>query len=173
MREKFKNLGVTIVELLIVVVMMSIITLGISTFFHQGLNFVRLIQAKIEVQRDARTILSMITRKLREAKSSTVVISRLDASNPPYSKISFTTIEDEEITYYQDGTRLMFQLKKGSTSFTPKKLTENLRYVHFVYQRTDNSKILHISVCLEKIPYPYVAGAKALQVSIEQVRIMN
>lgn len=170
---KNKTAGWTLVELLIVVTIMSIIMVGISTFFNRALYFVRLIQAKTDVQRDARMILSKINRELRQAKASSVVIDRLNSDMPPYSRIRFETIKGSTMCYYQDGTTLLFQESRGDFTFTPRKLTENLRYIAFVYQRTDNNKVIHISICLEKVPYLYVPGTKALQVAVEEVRIMN
>lgn len=167
-----KTKGWTLVELLLTIVIFSIITLGTSTFMTQGIRNLRLVIAKIDIQREARLSLSIMNKELRQAIKSTVVVSRHNSSQPPYSKIVFETVKGTTVTYYQDGTNLYQEIYDGNKHFVTV-LSKNLRYVHFVYPRTDDDGIIQVSACFEKIPYPYVVGAKALQVSIEKVRIMN
>lgn len=169
---KNKVQGWTLVELLLTIVIFSIITLGTSTFMTQGIRHMRLIIAKIDIQREARVSLSIMNKELRQAIASSIEISSKDASQPPYSKIKFETVKRTTVTYYQDGTRLYQEIFSGEKHFVTK-LSENIRYVHFVYPNTADDGIIQVSACFEKIPFPYVVGARALQVSIEKVRIMN
>jgi prepilin-type N-terminal cleavage/methylation domain-containing protein len=169
---KNKNSGWTLVELLLTIMIFSIITLGTSTFMTQGIRNMRLVIARIDIQREARISLSIMNKELRQAVQDTIVISRQNALQPPYSKITFETIKGSTVSYYQDGIVLYQEVWNGNKHFVAK-LSENLRFVHFVYPRTDDSGIIQVSACFEKIPFPYVTGAKALQVSIEKVRIMN
>ena len=132
----------------------------------------RLIIAKIDIQREARVSLSIMNKELRQAVKSSITISRNNSSQPPYSKVTFETIKGSTVSYYQQGTVLYQEIYDGNKHFVSK-LSENLRFVHFIYPRTDDDGIMQVSACFEKIPFPYVVGAKALQVSIEKVRIMN
>lgn len=167
-----KNKGWTLVELLLTVIIFSIITLGTSTFMTQGIRNMRLVIAKIDIQREARISLSIMSKELRQAVKDTIVISRYNSSQPPYSKVTFETIKGSTISYYQNGIILYQEIYDGDKHFVTK-LSKNLRFVHFIYPRTDDEGIMQVSACFEKIPFPYVVGAKALQVSIEKVRIMN
>jgi len=169
---KNKTQGWTLVELLLTIMIFSIITLGTSTFMTQGIRNMRLVIAKIDIQREARVSLSIMNKELRQAVQDTIVISRQNTSQPPYSKVTFVTIKGSTISYYQDGITLYQEIYDGNKHFVSK-LSENVRFVHFIYPRTDDDGILQVSACFEKIPFPYVVGAKALQVSIEKVRIMN
>lgn len=98
--------GWTLTEMLLTVVIFSIITLGIGTFLTQGIRHIRMIIAKTDIQREARTALSMINKELRQGVADTVEISRHNSSTPPYSKIKFSTIKGTTVYYYQDGVKL-------------------------------------------------------------------
>jgi prepilin-type N-terminal cleavage/methylation domain-containing protein len=165
--------GLTLAELMIAVTITSIIVVGVSTFFSRGIDFFRITEAKVSIQRDARQGLGMMNKYLRQAKANTILISRLNNNQPPYSLIYFETIKGEKIVYYQDTTKL-YQVVSKSTSVVHKDLlSDNLQTISFAYPKTDDDSIIHISICLVKIPHPYIKGAKALQLSVEKVRIMN
>ena len=67
---------------------------------------------------------------------------------------------------YQEGKHLYY-MKNGSTGT----LAENLRFVAFTYPRTDNSGIISVSMTFEEDTF--AGHTKALQLSIEKVRVMN
>ena len=50
-------------------------------------------------------------------------------------------------------------------------ITGNLRYIAFTYPRSDDPTIISVAVTMEKATYE--GGTKALELSIEKVRIMN
>ncbi|MBU2568314.1 MAG: prepilin-type N-terminal cleavage/methylation domain-containing protein [Elusimicrobia bacterium] len=168
-----KNSGLTLTELVMAVAIFSLIILGVQTFFSQGITQIRLIIAKIDIQREARANLSLMNKELRQAVASSIVISRENANQPPYSKIMFETIKGTTVYYYQEGVKLYQDVYTDNSAIRRKFLAENLRFVHFVFPKSDDDSILQVSACFEKIPYPYVTGIRALQVSIEKVRIMN
>jgi type II secretory pathway component PulJ len=128
-------------------------------------RFSRLSQARLETQRSARESLSIINRTIRQAQKSTISISQ-ETNQPPYSSISFSTVDGRTMKYYQSGLNL-FQVQNGST----RTLEQNLKYIAFTYPRTDDSSILSVSVTFEKSTYE--GASKALQMAIEKVRIMN
>jgi len=176
MMKKINEKGVTLVELMLVVVILGVLLSVGSNLFVTGWKFVRLSQARTEIQRDARACLNLIHRNLREAKYTSVTVYKstttAGVNNPPCSLIYFTNVDNDVISYYQDGNKL-YQKVKRSGLFTEEitRLAENLRYIYFAYPHTDNEKIISVSICFEKATY--AGGAKALQLSVEQVRIMN
>lgn len=136
----------------------------------------RLSQAKIEIQRDVRTCLDLIHRNLRQAKYTSVTIYKstttAGVTNPPCSLIYFQNVDDDEISYYQDENKLYQKIKRsGQTSYVTNQLAENLRYIYFAYPQSDERSIVSISICFEKATY--AGGAKALQLSVEKIRLMN
>jgi Tfp pilus assembly protein PilE len=165
---KYNTRGTTLAELMITVVILSVIMLGIQEFFGSGLRFFRSNQIKAEIQRNARTSISLMNRKLREAKSSTITIDRVNSSQPPCSRVTFSTIDSESLSFYQSGTKLYIaDLLRGST----KEMAQDLRVLLFAYPMLYDDKILSISLCFEK-----GTGSleqKALQMSVEKIRLMN
>jgi len=164
-----KNIsGLTLVEVMVVVIILGLIMTGVNYFLSSGLKFLRINQAKMEIQRDARRNLNLINKKLREAKKSTVVVDRYDTSQPPWSQIQFTTIESEQYKFYQKGTKLyMSDVARNSNQI----IAENLRHITFCYPNLPNNEIISISLCFEM--WTRTPNARSLQLSVEKVRIMN
>lgn len=127
-------------------------------------NYYYLHNAKIEIQRDARAGLDSINRFLRQASASTVIIDQA-TNQPPYSRISFTTASGQKMQYYQSGTKL-YQVGLSTMA-----ISQDLRYIAFTYPRSDDPTIISVAMTMEKSTYR--GGSKALELSIEKVRIMN
>ncbi|HCJ66732.1 MAG TPA: hypothetical protein DHV62_05245 [Elusimicrobia bacterium] len=168
--------GVTLIELMFVVIILGILfTVGANVLIS-GWRFMFLSQARWEIQRDVRTNLDLVHRNLREAEYTSVTIYKstdtAGVTNPPCSKISFTNVDDDEISYYQDGDKLYQKIKRsGETTYATTKLAENLRYIYFAYPKSDERSIISLSICFEKETFG--GGAKALQLSVEKIRLMN
>lgn len=158
--------GFSVPELLVTMTIISFVAIVTVQFFTSGMKWYNLTMAKMTIQRDARTTLDILNRNLRQAVSSTVVIDEFDANQPPYSQIQFDTIRGRSYTFYQKGNKLYL-----SFDGTTKILTDTLRYIAFSYPRTDDLTILSTSLTLEKASYS--GQTKALQLSIEKVRMMN
>ncbi|OGS22769.1 MAG: hypothetical protein A2252_10615 [Elusimicrobia bacterium RIFOXYA2_FULL_39_19] len=166
--KKSRIIGLTLIELMVVTMIIGIIMLGVQTFFGNGLRFFKIQQSKMETQRDARRCLSLLNRKLRESKSTTIIVSRIDSTQPPCSSIYFQTVKDEQFRFFQSGTKLyMADLNRGATQ----QIAENLRHITYCYPMLSNDKIISISICFEK--YSKSPDVKSLQLSVEKVRIMN
>jgi len=160
-----KNKGYTLVELMIVVAILGVIaTLGPNIFINIT-RFERLNSAQRETQRGARESLAQINRNIRQANSSTIVVSN-EPDQPPYSSVSFSLADGRSLKYYQSG-KTLYVASQGSTTT----LCGNLRHIAFSFPRSDDLKIMSISVTFEKDTYE--GGSKALQMAIEKVRIMN
>lgn len=157
--------GYTLVELMITIGILGIVfTLG-PTIMRNITKFSRINSARIETQRNAREALSHINKSLRQATAFSINISQ-ESGQPPMSRISFLTVDGRNMKYYQDGTELKFVQDTSTTT-----LGKYLRYISFSYPRTDDPTILSVSVTFEKATFE--GQAKALQMAIEKVRIMN
>ncbi|MBI4054712.1 MAG: prepilin-type N-terminal cleavage/methylation domain-containing protein [Elusimicrobia bacterium] len=156
--------GYTLTELMLVVAILGVLAMIGPRIYIGVTRFFRLTQARVEIQREARGALDLINRNLRQARASMVVIDQI-SGQPPYSRIEFTQAGGKTMKFYQQ-EKSLYLVDVGTRA-----LTENLRYIAFTYPRTDDDQIVSVSVTLEKETYE--GGAKALQLSVEKVRIMN
>jgi len=127
-------------------------------------RFYYLHTAKIEIQRDARDCLDTINRFLRQASATSVVIDQV-AGQPPYSRIAFSLPSGGNMEFYQKGTYL-YQV--GSSTNT---ISGNVEFIAFTYPRTDDPTIISVALTMEKSTFE--GRLKALELSIEKVRVMN
>ena len=151
-------------EGMMVVAIIGIVAMIVPRLTIQVVNFYQLHQAKVEIQRDARACLDLVNRFLRQAKASTVVVDQA-ANQPPYSRITFTTIQGQTMSFYQSGT-IFYQAAQSTTA-----ISQNLHYIAFTYPRSDDPTIISVAMTMEKATYE--GGYKALELSIQKVRVMN
>lgn len=169
--------GYTLIELMIVVAILGVLILAAPRTFIKTYQFIQLMTARVEIQKNARGALSNINRDLRQALASTISISAR-SGQPYHSCVYFGKYNSvgavEYVSYYQNSNKL-YQVRSSSAitscSGAGKMIANNLRYIAFTYPRTDDPTILSISLTFEKSTYE--GGTKALQMAVEKVRIMN
>jgi prepilin-type N-terminal cleavage/methylation domain-containing protein len=163
------NRGYTLLETVLVVALVGVLALVAPRLFLEITRYLRLSNAQYEIQRDSKTALAAINRALRQAEASTIVISNA-SGQPPYSKITFekyvSSTQSRTISFYQQGSTLYAQDETGT-----RVVCKNLRYIVFTFPRTDDAYIMSVSITMEKATYQ--GQAKALQLAVEKVRIMN
>lgn len=164
-RRLLNNEGTTLTELMIVIAILGIVFMVVPKLLINMTRFTKINEARLETQRNAREALTQINKLLRQAKASTITISQ-ESGQPPLSSIVFETIDNRDVKYYQEGRDLKF-VTSGST----RTVSEGLRYIAFTMPRTDDAKILSVSLTFEKGTFE--GGTKALQMAIEKVRVMN
>jgi len=157
--------GYTLMEVLMVVAILGIVGGMGAPLLMQMTNFWRQTTARNAIQRDVRTTLDLINRFARQAKSATVVIDAAPGQ-PPCSRVTYTSVQGETVSFFQTGNKL-FMSMAGKTSM----LSENIAYISFTYPRTDDITLLSVAVTAQAATYR--GGKKALQLSIQKVRIMN
>lgn len=160
-----KNKGLTLTELMIVIAVSGAVFMLGSQMLTQINRFIKLSQARIELQREARAIFSLITRNLRQAVADTILIDRA-SGQPPYSRISFNTVDGKQFMFYQSGKNLVMQTPQET-----KTLSADVRYLAFTPPRTETLSIISISLTIEKGIYE--DRVKALHMASEKVMVMN
>jgi prepilin-type N-terminal cleavage/methylation domain-containing protein len=158
--------GWTLVEVLIVVTMIGVLSLSVSSIFYNIWQFYKMSYAQKELQEEARVIMELITRNLRNGISDTIVISRYDATQPYYSKIDFNTIDSSRVSYYQID-RTLYQEIDGNK----KVLSKNVTYFAITPSKTYELNIISVAITLEKEVYEL--KKKALHMASEKVMVMN
>lgn len=149
--------------MMVVAILGIVFTMG-PTLLTQVVRFYYLHLAKTEIQRDARASLDVINRFLRQAQASTVVVDQA-TGQPPYSRITFGLLDGTSMRFYQQGQTL-YQVNRSTIA-----ISSNLRYIAFTYPRSDDPTILSVAMTMEKAIYQ--GGTKALELSVEKVRVMN
>jgi len=162
---KIKN-AYTLTELMAVVVIIGILGVISAPLLNNLNQNIMMAKTRLSLQQDARNFMSLITKILREAKSSTVVITRNNSSQPFYSKIVFSTIDGKNYQFYQDGKNLVMV-----DSNNVKILSSDLRYLAFTFPESSDLAIVSISMTLEKDLFSGMK--KALHMASEKVMIMN
>lgn len=158
--------GYTLSEMMITVAILGILAGVAAPLFVQMTNFWRMTTARNTIQRDVRASLDTINRFTRQAQSATVVIDRNSASQPPASRITFTSIQGQTVSFYQSGNKLYMSLGTETTL-----LCSSLAYIAFTYPRSDDITLLSVAITTQGSTY--LGNIKALQLSIQKVRIMN
>lgn len=162
--------GFTLVEAVMASAGMGMILIVISSLLLQVTRFNRQVSARGEVQRSARVALSAMEREVSQARGRTIVIDRLDAAQPPYSRMSFSGPDGRTVSFYQSGTRLLRRVTAAGGTNTSV-LASDLRQVVFAYPSSDNSALLSIGVTFERGTYQ--GSSKSLQLALSKVRIQN
>ncbi len=123
-------------------------------------------RVRLDLQREARAIMYIVTRTLRQAQADTIVIDRASTSQPFFSKITFTKEQGTSISFQQSGSEL--QQITGTKSRT---LSKNLQYMAFTFPRSDDMGIISVSMTLQGTIYQ--GRTKALHMASEKVQVMN
>ncbi len=165
MVNKPKSRALTLVELLVVIAVVGVVgSVGYGVLLKM-LQFYYLSAARVDIQRELRITLDNMDRTLRQASAASLKITE-NAGEPPYSKMTLTTVEGSSVTYSQSGHQLI-----QSVGSNQKILTQNLRYIAFTYPQTDVNSIVSVSITLEKKTFS--GRTTALQMAITKVRVMN
>ena len=162
--------GVSLVELMITVSVLAILAATGPNILRQVNHFWRMSLARLNVQRNARTSLSTVNRFLRQSTASSVLITQR-SGQPPYSWIQFTIDKGTGAALgaygvYQEGSNLNYMYQGATVT-----LAADLKYLAFTYPRSDDPGIISVSMTFEESTYG--GYSKALQLSIEKVRVMN
>ncbi|MBI2915549.1 MAG: prepilin-type N-terminal cleavage/methylation domain-containing protein, partial [Elusimicrobia bacterium] len=122
--------GFTLPELMITVAILGIFLVVASTILLNVVRFWKVQLARSRVQQNARSALDLISRDLRQATATTVLVSQRP-NQPPYSWLTFQISKGTgtAVGYYgffQEGKNLNY-MKGGSTNT----VADNLKYVAF------------------------------------------
>ncbi len=159
--------GFTLLELMMVVAIVSALFTVASPLLRQANRMFILTRTRIQLQQEARGVMYIITRNLRQAQSDTIKISRVNANQPFYSKISFTKVQGGDALVFQQEGNNLYQVLGGAK----RPLSANLQYLAFTFPRSDDMGIISVSLTLQQNIYE--GRTKALHMASEKVRVMN
>ncbi|MDX6771087.1 MAG: prepilin-type N-terminal cleavage/methylation domain-containing protein [Elusimicrobiota bacterium] len=158
--------GFTLTEAMMTVAITGILaTVGASVLVQVNRYYI-LTRTRAELQRESRAIMYVVTRALHQAQYSSIVVDRADNTQPFCSRLTFTKLQGDTLTFQQVGKE--FQLvENGGTRV----MSKNVRYLAFTFPRTDDMTIMSVSMTLEALIYE--GRTKALHMASERVRVMN
>jgi type II secretory pathway component PulJ len=193
--------GFTVLETMISLGLVTVLLALGATTMTQVNKFFMLSKARFELQQEARSIMYVMTRELRQAQNSTIVmdkcatastitISTFTVSNvpacsvgmPPYSRVTFEktdkTGKPEIMQFYQSNNNLyqaVWYWNSAGAAFQTKPainmLTSDLQYMAFSFPRSDDMTIISVSMTLQTTIYN--GQFQALHMASEKVQVMN
>jgi prepilin-type N-terminal cleavage/methylation domain-containing protein len=157
--------GITLMEMLITVAIVGGVAMIAPQVINQSTKVFILARTKMQLQREARAAMYLLTREIRQAQSNSIIIDQANGQ-PYYSRISFTKAQNVNVIIRQNGTQLL--LTEGNTTTT---LTSNLAYLAFTFPESDDLTIISVSMTLQE--QIYGGTFKALHMASERVRVMD
>ena len=130
MQKKYlnKQKGFSLIEMMVVVVILGLITLGLVTFFTGGARSWISGQSQLEAQRNARQAMDIMVREIREGKSYSVTTTSVTVDIPVLGSVGA-----HSVTYTWAGTPGNPINREGNP------LINNVKTVSFI--STDPSKV--------------------------------
>jgi prepilin-type N-terminal cleavage/methylation domain-containing protein len=157
--------GYSLTEMMMAVAIIGILaTVGARLMLQVNRYFI-MTNTRTDLQREARDLMSVINRNLRQAQAASITIDTVPGQ-PFYSRLTFTKIQGTTMTFYLTGTSLV-----QVTGAKNRILTKNVKHLAFTFPRSDDLSIVSVSVTLEKGIHQ--GRTKALHMASEKVRVMN
>jgi prepilin-type N-terminal cleavage/methylation domain-containing protein len=162
--------GYTLSEVMVTVAIVGVLAAVATPLLINMTNFWRQTLARNAIQRDVRASMDTINRFARQGLAGTVTIDQV-SGQPAFSRVSFNVMNStgtvgQSVSFYQQNNKLY--MRQGSNISL---LSSNIAYIAFTYPRTDDVSIMSVAMTAQAPTYR--GGTKALQLSIQKVRIMN
>jgi len=123
-----KQKGFTLIELAIVIALLGILGYAIVTFFTNTFRTWWQASQQIDAQQKARVALDEMTRFIRQARPVENTIVGQQIGEDPNTMITFTYIDERQISYYRSGD----SLKREVDGVVSDVIAENLTSVSFL-----------------------------------------
>lgn len=157
--------GYSLTEMMLAVAIIGILATVGARVMLQVNRFFIMTNTRTDLQREARDLMAVINRNLRQARAESITIDAVPGQ-PFYSRLTFTKVQGTTMTFYLNGTSLT-----QVTGAKNRVLTKNVKHLAFTFPRSDDLSIVSVSVTLEKGIYQ--GRTKALHMASEKVRVMN
>ncbi len=165
--------GFTLVETMVAIAIVGVLFLIGPTFLHQVTGFYQTQSTKITLQRDGRDLADLLLRFLRDAKASSVTIDQINTpQQPPFSRITFTTIQGTTMQYYQQGSSIIQTSQpQGSAVVNTSTLSQKLYTLTFTYPRADDPSLLSVSITLAGTIS--ATNSQLFEINVHKIHLMN
>jgi prepilin-type N-terminal cleavage/methylation domain-containing protein len=143
--------GFTLIELLVVSALIATFLIALPPLVKSTIGFLTGSIRQTVSLREGRDALEQITLGIHSAKNGTLSIDSL-ATQPPFSRITFQTVQLTTTTYWQENNILWMDTGSG-----PRKLTTSLD--RFLVNFPDQSSTKKLDVYLST-EYSLISGGK-------------
>lgn len=165
MVTRTRRAGYTLLETMLTVAIVGILFAIGAKLMIQANNYFVFNKTRGDLQGQARSAMYIMTREIRQAVSSSIVLDQLHGQ-PYWSRITFNKLDGTTEQFEQCGTSLW--IVKGVHVDT---MTTHIQYMAFTFPRTDDMTIISVSMTLQEATYDN--KTKALHMASEQVQVMN
>jgi len=171
MRINGLQAGFTLAEIMVTVAIVGILGLVGTNLVSSAYKAWRLSEARTEAQRDARTTLTLMQKFVKQASAASLAMDSLNASEPPYSRLQFSTPGGDVYQFYQQQGAVVMARTPVSGTATTTVLAKNLRYMAFSYANTNQPNLVNVATCFEVKTLS--AQSKDFFMSLEKIEIEN
>ena len=170
MVNRSRPAGLTLAELLLAGTLTGLLLMMLPKLIVNIHGLTGRLTAQIEVQREMRDAMGLITKNLRQASAQTIVIDQV-AGQPPYSRI-FIKQGPIGYRYWQQGTALLTQKTDLNFAWGPIGRISNLLVsLNFIYPDTSDQPFISVYICMQKTVNK--TTVKRYETIVEKVEIMN
>ena len=172
MVKRERRSGYSLMEVMMVVAILGIVSSVAAGILLQANRFFIFTKTKGNLSRESRAAMYVITRELRQAQSSSIVIDRSSVKQPFYSRITFTKVgAATTLSFQQNGTKLLQVAGNCLVASCQKVLADDLLYFAVTFPQTDDMTIVSVSMTLQENIYQ--GQTRALHMASEKVQVMN
>jgi prepilin-type N-terminal cleavage/methylation domain-containing protein len=132
-RNRINNKGLTLIELMVVLAILSIVILGLVSFFSGGVRSWIAGQNQLKAQREARQVMDRMVREIREGQFVD------DTSSGMYIIVFYNpnTKQTREYSYVKVDKEIKEKIEDG----TPSSLLKNVSSFFFSYRDSNNLNV--------------------------------
>lgn len=141
---RFNQKGVTLLELLAAIALMSVVLGLCFTLIHTMTSGFRTITARESVQEQARMITEQISNKVRETPATITNIEK----GILVAELNDNTLTGDYTSFVSSGTELRMKTKKGSNT-TEFKLAENLAAANVRFIEADKKVMITLQFTVD------------------------
>lgn len=143
-KDSWRQSGITLVELIMVAAILGLLLSFLPKLIMQIGTQIRNSTGTIDLDRDLRTSMDVIQKKMIFARSSLVSLST-PAGEPLYSRLDFMTTTGKSISVFQRRGSLIY-VENGKESL----LSKNLVRLFFAYPNFSDKNTLQVGVIVGK-----------------------
>ena len=166
MRVLKNNKGFTLIEAMIVVGIIGILGALIAQLTLTGFRGWAYNLASYQIKQKVKNSRDLMINDLRYARSHTVEVSSLDATEPPFSRVTYTDVTGNARSFYQEDGKLISTYQRPGQTLTATEIIDgDLVRFHIYFPDIKDYTRLNIVLGLSRMPYKDAARPVRIDLS--------